>query len=33
LAVVVKMSETGAKTVLGHSYSDKILAKIFCLKS
>ena len=33
LTVVMKISETGAKTVLGYSCSDKILAKIFCLKS
>jgi len=32
MTVVVKMLETGAKIVLGHSYSDKILAQIFCLK-
>ncbi|MBI4162435.1 MAG: hypothetical protein HY513_02030 [Candidatus Aenigmarchaeota archaeon] len=33
LTAVLKISQTGAKTVLGHSYSDKIIAKIFCLKS
>lgn len=33
LTVVVKISENGTKTLLGHSYSDKILAKIFSLKT
>ncbi len=33
LTVVVQASKTGAKILLGYSYSDKILAKIFCLKS
>lgn len=33
LTAVVKISENGVKTLLGHSCSDKILAKIFCLKS
>ncbi|MBI5073459.1 IS1634 family transposase [Candidatus Woesearchaeota archaeon] len=33
LTVVVQISKTGSKTLLGYSYSDKILAKIFSLKS
>ncbi|MBI4162094.1 MAG: hypothetical protein HY513_00295 [Candidatus Aenigmarchaeota archaeon] len=31
--VVVKISQTGAKTAFGYSCSNEILAKIFCLKT
>jgi len=33
VTVVVQTSKTGVKTPLGYSYTDKILTKIFCLKS